>query len=275
MNDDLLMNIQTYSDLHAWEIGEELLTPLFLTEKLKPQKVATFGEVTAKHGFAVESLVDCKPYWGTTATMRVAGTKREIFEDFNWKRNRVAKSQGMVTFPSNNMKGTRLSGGLFFEAKFKRDIDWIRLFKTSCQVVSSYAGVLHVVTQHDRPKRIDRTLRELTDQEEITEAAWSRFAGGSFFCEFRAGELNSLVSGLTNLGWASWFGGELAKEVDEAAISDAGFPIEKVGDSYLIQVTESIDDVINDFPMFSRRRMELKSLFRNDLFLIKDEPVLL
>ncbi|MFT5869667.1 MAG: hypothetical protein ACI8TF_001780 [Paracoccaceae bacterium] len=213
MNYDLVMNTQTEADLHSWEIGEQLLAPLFATEKLRPQRFSTFGDVTPKHGFDIERLESCRPYWGTTASMRIAGTQREIFEGFNWKRTRVAKSQGVITFPSNNMKGAHLSGGAFFQAKYNKDVDWLGLFRTTCNVVSAYAGILHVVTELDRPNLIDRAIRGLTLEEEIEEAAWSHFSHGSFSCEFRAGELNSLVTGLTNLGWASWFGGKLIKEV--------------------------------------------------------------
>ena len=71
----------------------------------------------------------------------------------------------------------------------------------------------------------------------------------------------------------TFYGDKFAKEVDEKSIAAAGFPIQKIGNGYLVQVTENINDVVNDFPMFSKRRAELKSLFRDGLFLIKDEPI--
>ena len=97
---------------------------VFSVEKLKPQRAATFGEVTAKHGFDVETLEDCQPHWASKGTMRLNGAQSDFFEDFNWKRTKVAKSQGMVTFPSTNVKGIRLSGGLYFESQFRKEIDW-------------------------------------------------------------------------------------------------------------------------------------------------------
>lgn len=72
-----------------------------------------------------------------------------------------------------------------------------------------------------------------------------------------------------------FFGGDFSKEVDENAVSAAGFLIETIGNGYWVQVTENINDVIHDFAMFSKRRAELKSLFRDDLFIIKDEPEVL
>lgn len=272
MQKALIANIQTLKDIQSWEVGEPLLRSVFSVEKLKPQRAATFGEVTARHGFDVETVSDCRPHWAAKATMKMNGAQIETLEDFNWKRTRVAKSQGMVTFPRTNMKGTRLSGGLFFESQFKADIDWIGIFSAWCSVLSPYGAILHPAINLEQPARGGRDVREYSSDDEIAQNAWSRFSSGIFHSEFRAGELNSLVSGLTNLGWASFFGGEFGAEVDEAKISAAGFPVRKVGDGYLVQVTENINDVINDFALFSKRRAELKSLFRDGLFLIKDEP---
>lgn len=272
MQNKLVAKIQTLNDIHSWDIGGSLLQSVFKVEKLKPQRVATFGEVTAKHGFDVETLGDCQYHWASKTTMRLDGSPREFFQSFHWRRSKVAKSQGMVTFPSTNLKGTRLSGGLFFESQFKKEIDWRSIFSTWCSVLTPYGAILHPAIDLEQPVRNRRDVREYTLDDEISQNAWSLFSTGTFHCEFRAGEVNSLVAGLTNLGWASFLGGEHAHEVDEAAISAAGFPVQRIGDGYLVQVTDDINDVTNDFTLFSKRRAELKSLFRDGLFLIKDEP---
>lgn len=272
MKSTLIANVQTFSDIQAWGVGEQVLVPVFALDKLKPQRAATFGEVTAKRGFDVDALEDCQSHWASKATMRLNGAQTEFFEDFNWKRTKVVKSQGMVTFPSTNTKGTRLSGGLYFESQFRKEIDWRNLFEVWCLALSPYCALLHPSINLDQPAHNDRDLRDYSFDEEVARNAWSRFSSGAFHCEFRAGELNSLISGFTNLGWATFFGAKFVHEVDAAAISAAGFPIEKIGEGYLVQVTEDINDVVNDFAMFSDRRAELKSLFRDDLFLIKNEP---
>lgn len=143
-----------------------------------------------------------------------------------------------------------------------------------CSIATPFAAVLHPLAARDSAKKNNKDVRNYTYNEDVYQQAWSRFLGGEFYCEFRAGELNSLVSGLTNLGWASFFGGEFSKEVDESMIAAAGFPVRKIGDGYLVQVTENISDVIDNFALFSQRRAELKSLFRDGLFMIKDEPTL-
>ncbi|MCY1385108.1 hypothetical protein D9M69_734520 [compost metagenome] len=71
-----------------------------------------------------------------------------------------------------------------------------------------------------------------------------------------------------------FYGDEFAQEVNADQIAASGFPIEKVGNGYLVRVTNSIQDVADDFSFFSKRRAELKSLFREGLFLINDEPSL-
>ncbi|WP_114391082.1 hypothetical protein [Notoacmeibacter marinus] len=275
MQNKLVAKIQTLNDIHSWDVGGSLLQSVFKVEKLKPQRVATFGEVTAKHGFHVETLGDCQSHWARKATMRLDESPREFFQSFHWRRVKVAKSQGTVTFPSDNLKGTRLSGGLFFESQFKKEIDWIGIFSIWCSILTPYGAILHPAIDMEQPVRNGRDVREYTLNEEINQNAWSRFSTGTFHCEFRAGELNSLFSGFTNLGWASFFGGEYAHEVAAAAISAAGFPVQSIGDGYLVQVTEDINDVINDFTMFLKLRAELKSLFRDGLFLIKDEPTII
>lgn len=271
MKTNLIANIETHKDIQSWEVGEPLLRSVFSVEKLRPQRAATFGEVTAKHGFDVETLSDCQPHWATKATMQINGAQVEFFQGFNWKRTKVAKSLGSIRFPDTNLKGTPISGGLLFASQFNPDIDWIGIFSAWCSLLSPYGAILHPAINLDQPPRSGRDVREYSHDEEIAQSAWSRFSSGIFHTEFRAGELNSLVSGFTNLGWASFFGGEFGAEVDEAKISAAGFPVRKVGDGYLVQVTENINDVINDFALFSKRRAELKSLFRDGLFLIKDE----
>jgi|GEM_PF-1046825 len=273
MKCDIQLEIQTNADLTSWAIGERILSPLFNDVKLTPQKAAIFGEVTPKYGFEVENIEDCKEHWASKAEMRHDGSLIEFNTDFNWKRYRLAKSQGYVTFASTNRWGRKFPARVWFRSQCRKEIDWAGLFVNWCEITAPFAALLHPQVSMDRPKKNDNDVRDYSYDEEVSQQAWSRFLTGEFYCEFRAGELNSKVSGLTNLGWASWFGDDLAKEVDEKSIAAAGFPIQKIGNGFFVQVTENINDVVNDFPMFSKRRAELKSLFRDGLFLIKDEPI--
>jgi len=78
---------------------------------------------------------------------------------------------------------------------------------------------------------------------------------------------------IPNLGWANYLGRMFAKAVNPVAIADAGFAIEKIGDGYLIQVTDRLRDVEDNYSYFSERRLELKRLFPDNFFLIKNEPI--
>lgn len=60
--------------------------------------------------------------------------------------------------------------------------------------------------------------------------------------------------------------------VDAARIRAAGFAVEELEDVIVVRVTDGLSDVVDDFERFSRRRAELKALFRPDLFWIREEP---
>lgn len=267
MKYDLVSDLVFETDIGEWEFGKRLLSGVFGIPKLSPQRIATFGEVSRRNGTDVTLLDDCEEFWGRQAILSVGNSKTTITEDFHWKRNGRLKSLGVVTFPGRNMLGGRIPGGIFFLAQFGSEPDWLNLFRSWCAVSSSELGGLHVITED--AARISRA--ELGDEIQIQ--AWSRFLHGTFKCAFRVGDTNRLISGLTNIGWAMWFGDAYAHEVDERRISGEGFPIEKIGNSYLVRVTDRIEDVVSDFNHFSNRRAKLKSLFREGLFMINEEPL--
>ncbi|QSB45844.1 hypothetical protein IDJ81_07120 [Tsuneonella flava] len=272
MKYDLLIKVQTHADLTSWTVGEKILSPLFEDGRLVPERAATFGEVSASHGFDVDGIMECRAHWASQAVMRANGTSDVFPEDFHWRRRKVAKSQGYVSFAETNARGKKIPARVLLQSQYRKEIDWAGLFVNWCDIATPFAAILHPLTAQDSPRKNNKDVGNYSYDEDVYQQAWSRFLGGEFYCEFRAGELNSLVSGLTNLGWGSFFGGDFSTEVDEAKIVAAGFPVRKIGDGYLVQVTENISDVLDDFALFSKRRAELKSLFRDGLFMIKDEP---
>lgn len=78
--------------------------------------------------------------------------------------------------------------------------------------------------------------------------------------------------GLPNIGWAMAYGKAYESEIDATRIRAAGFSVEQQDGVSVVRVTENLSDVADDFEKFSRRRAELKSLFRPDLFWITEEP---
>lgn len=73
------------------------------------------------------------------------------------------------------------------------------------------------------------------------------------------------------MGWAMAYGPGYAAEVDTARIRARGFPVDEIDGVSIIRVTDKLSDVVEDFEYFSRRRVELKSLFRPSLFWITEE----
>jgi len=78
--------------------------------------------------------------------------------------------------------------------------------------------------------------------------------------------------GIPNIGWAMAYGKEYTADVDFARIRAAGFAVDDRGENSIVRVTENLSDVVDDFADFSRRRAELKTMFRPEFFRIHDEP---
>ncbi|MBC8719174.1 hypothetical protein [Ochrobactrum sp. Marseille-Q0166] len=267
MNYHLVMSFVTTKDLSDWSVGREILSNVFNEPKLMPQRIATFGEVTGKHGIDVADLSECQKYWANIGTSTFNGVSNSFLLDFHWKRKSTIKSQGAVVFP-HIIGNTRTASRISFDSQFRKDVDWLSLFQRWVEVTSPTTAVFHPFIGEDRPAKINKNLLEYSFKEDVLEEAWSRFLTGDVYTKFRAGELNSLVSGLTNLGWATYLGGEFAQEVDEKAILSAGFKVTKIEGGYMILVTEDLENIIGDYTRFSEERAKLKALFRSNLFLI-------
>lgn len=88
---------------------------------------------------------------------------------------------------------------------------------------------------------------------------------------FQIGSFNSAPRpDVPNVGWGMFYGDEFAQEVDVPAITAAGFSVEELVGGCLVRVTNNIQGVVDDFLSFSKRRAELKDLFRENFFLIKN-----
>jgi len=273
MKSDLVIGIKTQKDLTSWEDGERLLSTVFSTPKLIPQRVASFAEVSSRNGSDVGALTDCRAHWALKATIEAEGAKSEFTQDFHWVRKRIAKSQGAISFAgATKPRGLPQFSRINFWAQHRPEIDWAGLFREWCLLTQPYAAILHPLVLQDGPNAGAPRGELWRGVDEVQQKAWSRYLGGSFFTEFRAGDLNSQYSGLTNPGWASWFGGPYAQQVDIAALRSAGFPVEGIGSGYLVQLTAQLGEVASDFVLFSRRRAALKGLFRPKLFMIEGEP---
>lgn len=132
---------------------------------------------------------------------------------------------------------------MHLNSAYSDKIDWYNLFKVWCEIFPPQLGMLHYFTAPElQPNMVNDS--------------------------FQIGSFNAaLKPDVPNAGWAMFYGNEFAESVDADRITNAGFPIEKIGDGYLVRVTENIQDIVTDFRMFAHRRTELKSLFPEGFFL--------
>lgn len=238
--------IRTKAETIDWGVGEKLIDSLNLNDGLLlPEQVSHNAD---KFTEPFLGKVLCEGVWASKASMRVNGALSDFYQDFAWRRKKTIKSSGSVVHSSRNIRGQVVPGSISLSATCGDKVDWYSLFKTWCEIFPPQLGMLHLFT-----------YPEIGPSEK----------NGSF----QIGSFNSaLKPDVPNIGWAMFYGDEFAQEVDVDQIAASGFPVEKLGNGYLVKVTNSIQDVVDDFSLFSMRRAELKSLFREGFFLIKQEP---
>ncbi len=259
------ITVRTKCETTSWAFGKRFLEILLEQgNKLVPEQIAVGSEGGFRDKIMFGGINACEEYWAKHYTYRSEGNYFEGCEDFLWRRRKAAKTNSLFSHTKKNIKNQIVPAEASLTADWHKVIDWGALFCGWCEHMVPQVAMLHVLAEPEMFELPGYNLLECTDEEAQFERAWNDFRLGTFGA--------ALKPEIPNIGWAMFYGDEFAHEVDEAAISAAGFPIEKIGEGYLVQVTEDINDVVNDFAMFSKKRAELKSLFRDDLFLIKNEP---
>jgi len=238
--------IRTKAETIDWGVGERLIDSLSLSGGLLlPEQISHNADKFTEPFLGKNS---CESAWASKASIRTNGALSDFYQDFAWKRKKTIKSSGSVVHTSRNSRGQLVPGSISLKAASSEKADWYLLFKAWCEIFPPQLGMLHLFTSP-----------ELKPAEK----------NGSF----QIGSFNSaLKPDVPNIGWGMYYGDDFAQEVNADRIAASGFPVERLGNGYLVRVTGNIQDVANDFSFFSRRRAELKSLFRDDLFLINHEP---
>lgn len=243
----LRISVITNFDTTNWVVGSQVLSAFSERDsKLIPESLFQWESRIADF----ENVPACEAHWAQMATMQVQGSKMEFPIGLRWKRKKVAKYDAEISHTHRNVKGEQIDGSLIVQAQFNSKIDWLSVFREACLAMRASYALMHVFHE--------------------SEAVNVR--PGTSESYFLSGVLHRGT--IPNIGWAVFYGEEFAGSVDVDRIAGAGFPIEKIGSGYLVRVTENIQDVVNDFPLFSRRRAELKALFREGFFLIQDEPLI-
>lgn len=175
----------------------------------------------------------------------------ERFGGPHWKRKSALAGRGMVNHGLINAKHLRTPSTLWFQSRWDKRVSFTHLFEEWVELAEPNIGMLHLFTD--------------AESGLLQGGAGSSFAVGSFG--------GPAKPGIPNIGWAMAYGEGYAEEVDVARIKAAGFPVDEFGGVVIVRVTESLSDLQDNFSYFSRRRNELKAMFRPDLFWIKGESV--
>lgn len=238
--------IRTKSETMGWSVGEALLASLNRDGGLLiPEQVSHNADKFVESFMGVAAT---EAWWASKGTMRVNGALSEFNDDFAWRRKTTIKSTGSVVHTMRNARGRVVPGSVRLHSAISERVDWYSLFKAWCEVFPPQLGMLHLFSKPELGPDMKN----------------NSFQIGSFNAA-----LNPVVP---DIGWAMVYGDEFAGEVDAERIAASGFPIEKLNNGYLVRVTENIQDVASDFLLFSKRRAELKNLFRENFFFNENEP---
>lgn len=240
----IILSLVTSIDTSSWNFGCRFLSALLLFDgKLTPEFVSNVEPI--KTPFV--SVDETEEFWAPTVVVRGPHGRTEAKSSFLWRRLRSVKHDGHVMHTSINKMGKKALGSIIVRAQVNREIEWLSVFRDLCMVVQPKFGMLHLFTE-----------------QELVEAG---FKSPEYL--FQSGPPGWAVEGsIPNLAWASFLGDELAAEVGRERLVGHGFSVDSMANGHLITVTESLLDVAERFDEFSKRRAELKGLFRPGLFQI-------
>jgi hypothetical protein len=247
---NISFNILCSIDTKPWSVGYRVLSAFVQNgERFVPEYLLSLG---SKQGDFVD-VASCERLWAYDARVTGLGDPYLMTIGMDWKRMQSAQYAARFSHSDIHNPNKIRHGSLTLETRFNPKTDWLPLFRDCCNSMQATIGMVHAMVEGDN----------LVDTQIGTKA--SSFYAGSF------GRRNGAIA-IPNIGWAMFYGKRFAADVDAERIAAAGFPIEAIGGGHLIRVTESMNDVVNDFASFSKRRAELKALFRPDMFEIPVEP---
>jgi hypothetical protein len=242
----VLLSIETFAETASEAFGRRFIDCLTSEDaRLVPELVSDTERF--KDPF-VDAEHFIEKWWAMPYKMYLDG--KFVSEGFHgpmWKRKSVLVSRGMVKHGRLNVKGKKIGSDIWFESQWRKDLNFFGLFERWIGISNPNVGMLHVFTD------VERNM--LRAQDGLS------FEVGSFG--------GPAKPGLPEMGWAMAYGPEYAAEVDVGRIAGAGFKVSEIGGAQVVQVTDRLADVVDDYASFARRRAELKSLFRPDLFWIK------
>jgi hypothetical protein len=245
----VLISIDTYADTATEAFGKSFIQSLYDEDaRLVPEWLSTTDTYKDPYVGIDDFLAN---WWAVAEEYRVDGKRMDdAIQGPSWKRKSALASRGMIEHGFINRTYDKISGLIWYECRWAKDVDFNHLFNVWAGMTHPYIAMLHLFTE--------------------PELQWQDYAADM---SFRVGSFgNGTRPGLPNMGWAMAYGKSYAGEVDAARIRAAGFAVDEREGVTIVRVTDNLSDVVDNFAHFSQRRAELKALFRPDLFWIKEEP---
>ena len=232
----------TEINTQEWVVGKSLLSAFVdVDERLFPEKMFLWEEAIGEF----KGVDETERFWTTTAKMQAGSMSFDFPVGLRWKRARPSKYDAEIRHAHKNLKGALIDGRFNLYAHQNRKVNWAALFEKSCVALRPRFASMHI----------------------FAPAEMAAYGVDPVQDSFVAG-LDSYgeMSPVADIAWATFFGEKYEKEVPVERIASAEFRIKKLGGGHLVEVTESIFDVVDDPEKFQLRAMELKSLFRDGFF---------
>ena len=244
----VLITLLTEKETMDWSLGEEFLGSFNrLDKRLEPE---FYSNAEEKINAKFSGVADCEGFWAPLAKANFEGKKFTYPLNFCWKRKRVAKSEGVVSHtrrvgPKNRKQLGRVKLKI---SPVRGDINYLEVLQEWCKIFEASFGMLHLFTE--------------------PELGPAKFKSPEN--KFRLGPVGRVLQedGIPNLAWATYFGDNLANEVDVQALQNMGVAVEGIANGYLIQTTNDLFDVEKNYSEFEKARSEIKSTFKEEVFLI-------
>lgn len=249
MKNYILLSLNTNVDTTQWHYGKSMLELMGnLDVRLEPQFISDNGD---RVNIPYEKVAACEKHW--TAKGQLQGQQggwTDFPLQFAMKRKNAIKYTGTVDHTERvGPKYELMAGCVSFQFQPNKKMNWLELFCQYCDLFEPKFAMLHLFTEPE----LERCIAISPE--------------GSF----RRGPVSRTLSrsGIPNMAWATYFGGEYAEEVDELKLTSQGFLVKKIGEGYLVVMTENIFDIENDFIQFSETRDLAKKQFKDGMFSIK------
>lgn len=239
------INIRTKAETINLCVGEAIVDALHEYQgSLAPEQISHNPD---KFGEPFLGKKSVENFWATPVTLNYGGGTFEVADTFAWRRKKTIKSFGDITHTKRNVKSQVVPGEISFTSDYTSKVNFYELFRSWCCILPPQIGMLHLFVEEE--------LKELGKYD-----------------SFRLGSFNaSLNPEICGIGWAMYYGPDFCKDIDIQKLEAAGFFVEKIGDGFIVRVTQNISDVNDSFAIFSGRREEMRKLFPKNFFKVEDD----